>query len=158
MVFEMLFKKNKNDVKSDPIMLANDKISAMEVELSDVKSTLTRIDQGVSQDIKLLNDEIKVIRDSMKALESKANVFDHAIRENIKAETGEVSKIRQVSGSVSEFRTEIAKMQDDVKRMDSEILRLDKKEISIQYDKGLEKLKDDFEAFKKKALTIDDKI
>ncbi len=153
----MFFKKGKNG-EPDPIMLANDKISAIEMDISEIKSSLTKLDQGVSQDITVLKDEMKDIGDSMKTLKSKANVFEHAIRESIKAETREVSKIKLTNSSVSEFRDELGKIQDEMKRLSSEISRLDKKEISIQYDKGLETLKKDLDEFKKKALTIDDKI
>jgi len=153
----MFFKKSKN-AEPDSIMLANDRVDAIELDMTEIKSSFTKLDQGISQDIRLLKDEMKDIRDSVKTLKSKANVFDHAIRENIQAETQEVSKIKLANSSVSEFRTEIGKMQEEVKRMGSEISRLDKKEISIQYDKGLEKLRDDFDKFRKKALTIDDRI
>jgi len=153
----MFFKKGKNS-EPDPIMLANDRIDAIELDMTEIKSSFTKLDQGVSQDIRLLKDEIKNLRDSVKTLKSKANVFDHAIRENIQAETREVSKIKLTNSSVSEFRTEIGKMQEELKRMGSEISRLDGKEISIQYDKGLEKLREDFDEFRKKALTVDDRI
>lgn len=153
----MFFKKGKN-AEPDPIMLANDRINAIELDMSEMKSSFSKLDQGVSQDIKLLKDEIKDLRDAVKILKSKTNVFDHAIRENIQAETREVSKIKLTNSSVSEFRTEIGKMQNELKRVGSEILRLDGKEISIQYDKGLEKLREDFDEFRKKALTIDDRI
>ncbi|MCK5043364.1 MAG: hypothetical protein KAI51_03210 [Candidatus Aenigmarchaeota archaeon] len=153
----MFFKKGKNS-EPDSIMLANDRIDAIELDMTEIKSSFTKLDQEVSQDIRLLKDEIKDLRDSVKTLKSKANVFDHAIRENIQAETREVSKIKLTSSSVSEFRTEIGKMQNELKRMGSEISRLDGKEISIQYDKGLEKLREDFDKFRKKALTIDDRI
>ncbi|MCK4808854.1 MAG: hypothetical protein KAS90_04490, partial [Candidatus Aenigmarchaeota archaeon] len=144
--------------EKDPIMLANDRINAIELDVSEMKASFIKLDQGVTQDIRLLKDEIKDIRDSVKTLRSKANVFDHAIRENIQAETREVSKIKLANSSVSEFRIEVKKIQEDLKRMGSEISRLDKKEISIQYDKGLEKLREDFDKFRKKALTIDDRI
>ncbi len=154
----MFFKKGKKNGEKDPIMLANDRINAIELDVSEMKASFIKLDQGVTQDIRLLKDEIKDIRDSVKTLRSKANVFDHAIRENIQAETREVSKIKLANSSVSEFRIEVKKIQEDLKRMGSEISRLDKKEISIQYDKGLEKLREDFDKFRKKALTIDDRI
>ena len=108
--------------------------------------------------IKKLDDNRFTSSERAESLKGISDEFDGAIRETIKAESDEVSKIRVTNGSVSEFRGEIEKLSEVIKTMQADILQLDKKEVTIQYDSEVGSLREDFEKFKKIALTVDDKI
>ncbi|NOQ55287.1 MAG: hypothetical protein GQ477_00615 [Nanohaloarchaea archaeon] len=153
-----MFSKNKDIGKNDELMQLSDRINNIEAEVSDIKSMVSRLDGDLTQSVGILNEEIKDIKGDVSTLKSKSDVFDHAIRDTIKAESDEVSKIRVTNSSVSEFRGEFEKLSEAIKQMQSDISRLDKKEVTIQYDRELGTLRDDFEKFKKLALTVDDKI
>ena len=154
----IMFSKNKVDDEKKGLMALGDRINNIDVDVSDLKNITSRIDGDLTQSVGLLNDEIKNIKSVLEPLKIKSVEFDGAIRDTIKAESDEVSKIRVTNESVSEFRGEIEKLSELIKIMQADISRLDKKEVTIQYDSEVGSLRDDFEKFKKIALTVDDKI
>ncbi len=153
-----MFSKNKVDSEKKELMALSDKINTIDVDVSDLKNTVSRFDGEITQSVSILNEEIKNIKSVLELLKTKSDDFDGAIRATIKSESDEVSKIRVTNGSVSEFRDELEKLSEVITVMQREISRLDKKEVTIQYDSELASLKEDFEKFKKIALTVDDKI
>ncbi|MCK5593868.1 MAG: hypothetical protein KAI18_01360 [Candidatus Aenigmarchaeota archaeon] len=153
-----MFSKNKVDDEKNGLMALSDRINNIDVDVSDLKNTTSRLDGDLTQSVSILNGEIKNIKGVLESLKTKSDQFDGAIRDTIKAESDEVSKIRVTNGSVSEFRGEIERLSEVIKTMQADISRLDKKEVTIQYDSEVGSLRDDFEKFKKIALTVDDKI
>lgn len=153
-----MFSKNKVDDEKNGLMALGDRINTIDVDVSDLKNTTSRLDGDLTQSVSILNEEIKNIKGALESLKTKSDEFDGAIRETIKAESDEVSKIRVTNGSVSEFRGEIEKLSEVIKTMQADISRLDKKEVTIQYDSEVGSLRDDLEKFKKIALTVNDKI
>ncbi|MEA3229307.1 MAG: hypothetical protein U9P44_00165 [archaeon] len=152
----MIFKKD--DKMLEKMMLANDKINRIEVEVADLKSFVSRLDNDITEAVKPLKNEIKEIREHVKAVQDKLGVFDSAIHENLEAESSEISKMKLFNSSISGFRNELDGVLSELESVKSELARFGKKEITVQQDSGLDVLRKDFDEFKKKALTIDDRI
>ncbi len=139
-------------------MKLEERIGSIESEISGIKSEMSRLDGEFSQDVKALRDDIKELRNTMKSFETGNRMNASAVRECIGAEIKEVAKIKGFEGRFKELGSKIDEAMDQIKSSKEDIKRLDKKEIPIQYDEGIQKLRDDLERFKKRALTIDDRV
>ena len=164
-----MFKNKSEQIKTnsskDELMRINEKINTIELDMSELKNSIANVDEELTQSVKLLQSEIKDVKQINSELKDQLNLFNDKLNDNqsamkttIGAEIDEASKIRSIHESVSEFRSEMERMANKIKQFEIDIAGLNKKEVSIQYDSGLETLKDDFEKFKKIALTVDDKI
>ncbi len=151
-------KKKKISPEMKEVMAINEKLNTMEVDMAELKTFSSQLDNDLTQSIKPLRDEVRDIKESLKLVHGKVKLFDGAIHENVAAEIDGISRMKLFNSSVSEFHEELDRVSKELDKINSDIVRLDKKEIPIQYDSKIEELKNDLEKFKKVALTVDDKM